>query len=147
MVEADARLAAALLDAWRALQREYGGSSLKRVESERLSTNEAWLLAYIGRGEGIRLSALATWQGVDRSTISTQVASLERRGLVERRVDPADARASLISVTRDGAKQAARQRSAAESFVEGIVGDWSTQDRMVLAELLERLAAGMTRSD
>ena len=47
-----------------------------------LSATDAWLLGRITDTGPVRLSALADWQEVDRSTMTTQVRRLERLGLV-----------------------------------------------------------------
>src|SRR3954471_516462 len=68
-----------------------------------LSATDAWLLGRITDTGPVRLSALADWQEVDRSTMTTQVRRLESMGLVGRAVDPADGRAVLIGATAAGA--------------------------------------------
>ena len=68
-----------------------------------LSATDAWLLGRITDTGPVRLSALADWQEVDRSTMTTQVRRLERLGLVSRGPDPEDGRATLVRATRSGA--------------------------------------------
>ena len=50
----------------------------------------------------VRLSELAEWQEVDRSTMTTQVRRLETMGLVARASDPRDGRAVLSRHPRRG---------------------------------------------
>jgi DNA-binding MarR family transcriptional regulator len=64
-----------------------------------------------------RLNELAQQQACDPSTITTMVQRLERDGLLQRTVDPLDARARLVQLTPRGRK--VRQR-----FLS-IVGDGS----------------------
>lgn len=52
--------------------------------------------------EGSRLSELAEASQVSKQTIGSIVDQLERRGLVERIPDPADARARLVTITGKG---------------------------------------------
>src|SRR3954447_2715921 len=50
----------------------------------------------------LRASAIAEMLPADPSTISRQVAALVRDGLLERRADPVDGRASLLVATAKG---------------------------------------------
>ena len=68
-----------------------------------LSWTDAWLLGRITDTGPVRLSQLADWQEVDRSTMTTEVRRLENLGLVDRGADPRDGRAVLVSATRVGA--------------------------------------------
>src|SRR5919107_1853678 len=68
-----------------------------------LSATDAWLLGRITDTGPVRLSELADWQEVDRSTMTTQVRRLETQGLVSRVADPDDGRAVLIRATAAGA--------------------------------------------
>ena len=61
-----------------------------------------------------RLSALALQLGVDGSVASRQVAVLERSGLITRRPDPQDGRASLLGLSEAGRAVLAHTRSAIE---------------------------------
>jgi DNA-binding MarR family transcriptional regulator len=56
----------------------------------------------------VRLNELAQQQSCDPSTITTMVQRLERDGLLQRTVDPADARARLVQPTAKGRRLRAR---------------------------------------
>lgn len=60
------------------------------------------LLFALDRAQECRVAGLATHQLVDPSVVSRQVAALEKLGLVTRRSDPDDGRASLVSLTDAG---------------------------------------------
>ena len=49
--------------------------------------------------DGLRMGDLAGRAGLSKQTITDMVRRLEREGLIERRADPSDARASLIFLT------------------------------------------------
>jgi DNA-binding MarR family transcriptional regulator len=101
-------------------------------------------LRWIGDSSGCRLTELAALLGVDVSTMSRQVASLELAGLVERRSDPADQRAKLLELSPAGATLLERARSAREEGVAGLLRGWSAHDVAELARLLERLATALS---
>ena len=86
-------------------------ASLNQVlESEGVTTFEALLLAAIffeKRGE-INPSALAEAFETTRSNVSHCISSLEAKELVERRIDPLDARAVQLVLRPQGKKRAVR---------------------------------------
>jgi DNA-binding MarR family transcriptional regulator len=61
-------------------------------------------------------TTLAAHAGTDVKMTSQVIRSLERNGLVEREVDPADTRARRIRVTRRGARLAPRAIAIVEKF-------------------------------
>lgn len=105
-----------------------------------LSGNDVHLLRTVAAQGPMRASDLAAWQGVDKSTISTQVRRLEERGLVVRRPDPADRRAALLAATARGRKLRRRMDAAGAALFAELLRGWSDADRQALATLLARLA-------
>jgi DNA-binding MarR family transcriptional regulator len=103
-----------------------------------LTSTDAWLLEQIATSGPIRMSALAEWLAVDRSTISTEVRRLEEAALVERAADPSDRRAVLVSATEEGVEALRLHLEAARDVYTTLVGKWSEHDRTELARLLER---------
>ena len=82
-----------------------------------LSGNDVHLLRTVVVRGPVRASDLAAWQGVDKSTISTQIRRLEERGLVVRRPDSADRRAVLFTATARGRKLRRRIHAAGAAQV------------------------------
>jgi DNA-binding MarR family transcriptional regulator len=75
------------------------------------------------RGERPNQIALAAQAGTDVKMTSQVVRGLERKGLLEREIDPADTRARRLTVTRRGSRLAPRaieavERADAEFFAE-----------------------------
>ena len=100
------------------------------------------VLARVADEGPMRLSELADALGVQRSTVSRQIAELERAGLVERHVDPSDGRASMLLVTKRGAADLARLRARWRTLLGEITSDWPAKDVARLGDLLGRLADG-----
>ena len=73
---------------------------------------QARLLALVEELGPSRISALAAADHCSQPTMSTQLQRLEAEGWAERVVDPADARASLISLTPAGRAAIDRARQA-----------------------------------
>jgi DNA-binding MarR family transcriptional regulator len=70
-----------------------------------------WLNA---QGEHPNQLALARQAGADAKMTSQVLRTLERKGLIEREVDPADTRAKRLRVTDTGAELASRAIAAVE---------------------------------
>lgn len=91
-----------------------------------------------------RARALAETAHVDASTVSRQVDQLVRMGLVERRADPDDGRATQLVATQAGRELHARVRAARERMIQDLLADWDAGDVERLGELLGRLNTDMT---
>ena len=70
-----------------------------------LSLTQLRVLAIL-RDRRVRMSALAAYLGLDRSTMSGLIERAEKRGLAARAPDPADGRAVDVFLTRAGAELA-----------------------------------------
>ncbi|MFF2556259.1 MarR family winged helix-turn-helix transcriptional regulator [Nocardia sp. NPDC058058] len=86
----------------------------------------------------MRSGALAEALYSDASTISRQVAALVKRGLLERRADPADGRVSVLAVTDLGRECAAQIRMRRNESLTQILRAWEPAERDTFAHLLER---------
>lgn len=60
------------------------------------------ILTTIAQGEPVRASAISELFDVDKGAVSRQVKHLVELGLLTHQKDPADARASLLSVSDEG---------------------------------------------
>src|SRR5262245_63047969 len=81
---------------------------LTRIAAEHdLSLTQLRVLAIL-RDRQVRMSELATYLGLDRSTISGLVDRAERRGLVRRTPNADDGRSVDVALTAAGRRVAAR---------------------------------------
>jgi DNA-binding MarR family transcriptional regulator len=92
-----------------------------------------------------RSSALAERVRADPSTVSRQIASLVKAGLVERRADPADGRASVLAATRTGERMVEDRKGMRRTLVRDLLADWSPGDLADLARVLPALAESYER--
>ena len=99
------------------------------------------LLRTVAAEGPMRASALAAGVQSDLSTVSRQVAALVARGLLERRADPVDGRASLLVVTDAGHAMIAEHEHARAAFFEQVLSGWSPEDMDRFVHLLERFTA------
>jgi DNA-binding MarR family transcriptional regulator len=97
------------------------------------------LLLPLERHGAQRCGALAAQAGIDVSVASRQVAVLERAGHVERRPDPRDGRANLLSLTPAGEEAMAATRALRSDWALGALAGWDEDDARTLSDLLDRL--------
>jgi DNA-binding MarR family transcriptional regulator len=86
-----------------------------------------------------RLTAVADRIGFDPSTVSRQVADLEKAGLLGREVDPDDRRAILLKASERGRRLLHRLEHGRRKRIERTLTGWSAEDIGALANLLGRL--------
>jgi DNA-binding MarR family transcriptional regulator len=103
------------------------------------------LLATLVAEGPLRLSALADSVHADASTVSRQITQLVKDGLVERRPDPHDGRASVLAATAEGVALLERQRHQRNVAIAHVLANWAVEDRQRLAELFERFTADYER--
>jgi len=101
------------------------------------------LLHALGTHGAQNVNALAERLGLDASTVTRQVVTLERGGHVHRARDPHDGRAVLVEPTSDGLAELERHREARGELYADVLGSWSRLDRALLAEMLGRLNADL----
>lgn len=97
------------------------------------------LLALLQDAGPLRASELVLRLGLDKSTVSRQLASLVDLGLVDRAPDPDDGRAQVLTPSAEGAARLARIREARRARWEADMADWPQDDVVRLGELLGRL--------
>jgi DNA-binding MarR family transcriptional regulator len=86
-----------------------------------------------------RTSALADAVHSDPSTVSRQIAVLVKAGLVERRADPLDGRACLLSATPTGQDQFDVMRAERNRHIDQMLDRWPFERRQQLVELFDEL--------
>ena len=73
-------------------------------------------MRYLNEHDGAAPSVIAAETGLQRTNLATVLTGLQRKGLIERRTDPADGRAATIHTTEHGrANYAVVRREWAEA--------------------------------
>jgi DNA-binding MarR family transcriptional regulator len=104
------------------------------------------LLLHTVESEGpMRASALAASAHSDLSTVSRQVAALVDRGLLERRADQLDGRASLLAVTGAGRAAIAEHERGRRAFFDDVLAGWSAEELRQFARQMGRFTAAYDR--
>ena len=100
------------------------------------SAQDAILRLLLARPAGLRVHVLARHLGVRQPTVTGSVIALERKGLVRRQADPADARATIVKVTPEALAQPA---AAVPSLAAAALADLSEAEQASLLKTLIKL--------
>ena len=98
------------------------------------------LLVAIGRRGTVGIVELAGLVGRDYTTVSRQVATLDRLGLVTRRAGPKDGRQHKVTATPEGLAMIRALEAARERLLRPILATWSEQDWTAFVSFLRRFA-------
>ncbi|MEV6244861.1 MarR family winged helix-turn-helix transcriptional regulator [Streptomyces sp. NPDC051742] len=99
------------------------------------------LLAHIEEQRGCRATDLAAHYLLDKSTVSRQLAGLEKLGFVERRPAPDDHRVQVLHPTEAGTKVLATAQTSRLAAYQERLKDWSADDLAGFAAYLLRYNA------
>ncbi|WP_086733129.1 MarR family winged helix-turn-helix transcriptional regulator [Streptomyces glaucescens] len=115
-------------------------ASAGRMHPE-LSLVSYTLLGHLEERGGCRATDLAAHYALDKSTVSRQVAALERAGLIERRVDPDDHRVQVLHLTGAGRQLLAQVTESRRAAFRERLADWPDEDLARFAGYLIRYNA------
>jgi DNA-binding MarR family transcriptional regulator len=99
------------------------------------------LLGHLEEQDGCRATDLAAHYALDKSTVSRQVAALERADLIERRLDPEDHRVQVLHLTDAGRQILAQVTENRQAAFRERLADWPEEDLTRFAGYLERYNA------
>ncbi|MCP2031107.1 DNA-binding MarR family transcriptional regulator [Okibacterium sp. HSC-33S16] len=110
-----------------------------------LDSTSITAIHFLDRQGPLRPSVLADQLGTGASNVSKVLGRLEAAGLIERRKDDADARATLIHLTSAGDEAAAAFVRAGDGMLDELLDGWTDKERHLLTQLTQRLD-GSTRA-
>jgi len=113
------------------------GERARSVHPE-LQSSSYLMLTWLDQHGAQRSSAMAEAFGIDKGAISRQVQHLLDLGLVDRTPDPADGRATLVSVSADASVRMAEVNDDRRRWLDERLGDWPDRD---VSEFLRMLAS------
>ncbi|GAA0423072.1 MarR family winged helix-turn-helix transcriptional regulator [Streptomyces luteireticuli] len=105
------------------------------------------LLAHLQDQQGCRATDLAAHYLLDKSTVSRQVAALERLGFVERRTAPQDQRVQVLHLTDRGTAVLDQVAASRRTAFEERLADWDEDDLARFASYLLRYNASGSARD
>ena len=93
----------------------------------------------------VSINRLASILGLDATTVTRQVATMEATKLVVRRSDPSDGRISVISLSPKGRRTMRAVQLARKERIASLLDDWTEDDRRQLGRLLARFNDDVSR--
>jgi DNA-binding MarR family transcriptional regulator len=93
----------------------------------------------------LSISRLASALGLDPTTVTRQVATMEAAQLVVRRADPDDGRVTLVSLSNHGRRTTRAVQLVRKERLEALLRDWTQDDRRKLGRLLARFNDELAR--
>jgi DNA-binding MarR family transcriptional regulator len=124
----------------RALERMHRRSEIYR-DLDRASYLIARTLETTGP---VSISSLAIALGLDATTVTRQVATMEDGRMILRRPDPDDGRVSMISLSQHGRRLMRAVQLARKERVASLLRDWTDEDRRDFGRLLARFNDGLS---
>ncbi|MFO0667720.1 MAG: MarR family transcriptional regulator [Polyangiaceae bacterium] len=103
------------------------------------------VLRLVGRFPGVTAGKLADTLHVDRGTLSTMLARLEARGLIERRQDTTDRRRVRVGLTSRGRSLDVPDEETVEGAVEEAIHAADPEDVRGTERVLSALVAQLER--
>jgi DNA-binding MarR family transcriptional regulator len=128
-----------LSEAFRSVARQLRDTSQETLAPWDITPSHLRALRVLIRHGALRMSELSDHLRIAARSTTEVVDALEARGLVERRPDPDDRRATLVEVTEHGTRVLDAIRSARGTEVERIFDRLSQTDRAHLARILRKL--------
>jgi DNA-binding MarR family transcriptional regulator len=128
-----------LPEAFLSVARQLRHTSQQTLAPWDITPSQLRALRMLMRHGVIRLSELSDHLHIAPRSTTEVVDALESRGLVQRRPDPGDRRATLVELTEHGASVLDAIRAARGTEAERVFGRLSQTDRAHLARILRKL--------
>lgn len=128
-----------LSEAFWGVARQLRHLSRQTLEPWEITPSQSRALGVLTHHGVMRLSELSDHLHIAPRSTTEVVDGLQEQGLVERRPDPNDRRATLVAATERGLRVGDAIRRARRADAERFFGDLSESDRAHLARILRRL--------
>lgn len=125
-----------LIDALADLTRRHRNLTVRLARESGRPASQVAVLAGLARQGECRIADLAEDLLVDPSVVSRHVSPLEQDGSIQRRQDPADARAALLRLTPTGEEALTAVRQLRRRHLESALADWKEDDVAQLNDVL-----------
>jgi DNA-binding MarR family transcriptional regulator len=128
-----------LSEAFRSVARQLRETSQEALAPWDITPSQLRALRVLARHGVMRLSALSDHLRIAARSATEVADALETRGLVERRPDPDDRRATLVELTGHGTSVLDAIRAVSGTAAERAFDRLSQADRVHLARILRKL--------
>lgn len=123
----------------RRLYRQSQKYAASRMEQPELTQSELQLLRHVGFHGEVSQRHLADEMGVDKAMISRILQKLEAKGYLVRTEDENDARSKNVRALPPALEIHSQGKGLSEQFFDQVTGDFSTEERELLDQLLGRM--------
>ena len=113
---------------------------MKRIGSDVTSVQFAAMQAIDLHGE-MEQSQIAQSIHYDKATIGGVIDRLEKRGWVERKANPKDKRAKLVSLTKEGCKALGEFTPVVKALQDQVVANLSAEERTLFIQLAQKIVS------
>ena len=128
-----------LADAFRAVSRQLRTQTQQALAPWDVTPSQSRALGTLARHGPVRLGALSEHLRIAPRSATEVVDTLVVAGLVERRPDPVDRRATLVVLTPRGEEVSAAIRAARAAEADDFFARLDDADRATLAAILQKL--------
>jgi DNA-binding MarR family transcriptional regulator len=128
-----------LFEAFMSVARQLRGTSQATLAPWEITPGQLRAMRVLGHHGTQRMSELSDHLHIAARSTTEVVDGLESLGLVERRPDPGDRRATLAELTEHGASVLSAIRAARGTEAERVFDRLSESDRDRLAQILRKL--------
>jgi DNA-binding MarR family transcriptional regulator len=123
--------------------------ALKRIVNARfqhtgLSMARLRVLYHLVGGQNVRMGELSTCVDVAPRTMTSTIDAMQRDGLVQRRPDPTDGRATVVSITDEGERSFHEGMRLQALAVADLFDGLDADRRVALLEILDRLGEAVS---
>jgi DNA-binding MarR family transcriptional regulator len=136
------RIVETLIATVHALQRFADARIAHCAAPGKLSGSRLRVLLAVAEAGSVRMGDLASELGIAARTVTDLVDGLEREGLLIRRPDPSDRRATLLALSAVAQEHFESVRATQQQMSEEILAPLDDAQRRQLAGLLQRLRTG-----
>lgn len=139
-----ARFDERIVDAWRELRRVDTMAAYRDILFQGADRAQVDALDVLARQDGTRMVDLAAALRIEKSTATRAVERLEKAGLASRKtsVSPGSGRAVVVTLTERGTELHENIVVRRLKLVRDILRDFGSEDKELLATLMERMVAG-----
>jgi DNA-binding MarR family transcriptional regulator len=129
---------------------DFNSLFIRLPASDRLSFSALSVLHTLSRLGPCRLNELVRTEQIKQPALTSAVAKLERDGLIERRPDPSDGRATMLSLTSDGRSVVSRRHADRVERLGSLIDRLSSAERarlLGIADVLDEIVRRPTAQD
>ena len=113
-----------------------------------LTQNELAVLLFLRNNPGLdRAADIVSCRSIAKSHVSLAVTSLEARGILARRYDPADRRAFHLALTRKGMDIAEAGSQRQRQFFEALYVGISPEERELMRSVAQKIMNNISEFD